>query len=159
MRSKWLTVLLVLSLAVNAGVLATMGYHYYCDASSTSSASCPMSPGDSHLYRSLGLSDLQLSKMEPLARSFHGRLAELGAAIEGKKELMIDLLQKDGDPVTIEKLRNEMAAIQDEIQNEVIVHITETKKILDPKQQQRLFDLMRQSMVRKSSVLSYGGNG
>ena len=159
MRSKWLIVILVLSLAVNAGVLATMGYHYYCDASPTPSAPCPMSPEDSHLYKSLGLSDLQLSKMEPLARSFHGRLAELGATMETKKELLIDLLQKDSNPVTIEKLRNEMAGIQDEIQNEVIVHITETKKILDPKQQQRLFDLMRQTMVRKTSVLSYGGNG
>jgi hypothetical protein len=67
MRSKWLTVLLVLSLAVNAGALATMGYHYYCNASPTASAPCPISPGDSHLYQSLGLSDLQLSKMEPLA--------------------------------------------------------------------------------------------
>ena len=158
MRSKWLTVVLVLSLAVNAGVLATMGYHYYCDASPTPSATCPMSPGDNHLYRSLGLSNFQLSKMEPLAQEFHGRLAKLGAVMEGKKELLIDLLRKDSDPVTIEKLRNEMALIQDEIQNEVIVHITETKKILDPKQQQRLFDLMRQSMVRKTSVLSYGGN-
>jgi Spy/CpxP family protein refolding chaperone len=97
--------------------------------------------------------------MEPLARSFHGRLAELGATMEGKKELLIDLLQKDSDPATIEKLRNGMADIQDEIQNEVIVHIIETKKILDPEQQRRLFDLMRQNMVRKTSVLSHGGNG
>jgi len=96
--------------------------------------------------------------MEPLAKSFHDRLDELGAAMEGRKGLLIDHLQKDSDPVTIEKLRNEMADIQDEIQNEVIVHITETKRILDPQQQQRLFDLMRQSMVRKSSVLSHGGN-
>ena len=159
MRSKWFTVILVLSLAVNAGVLTTMGYHYFLSAPAAPMEPCPISPEDSHLYRSLGLSDLQSSKMEHLARSFHGRLAELGATMEGNKERLIDLLQKDSNPVTIEKLRNEMAAIQDEIQNDVIVHITETKKILDPKQQQRLFDLMRQSMVRKSSVLSYGGNG
>ena len=159
MRSKWLIVLLVLSLAVNAGILATMGYHYYCDASLTPSAPCPISPGDSHLYQSLGLSDLQLSKMEPLARSFHGRLAKLGTAMEEKKESLVNLLsQKDVDPGKVEGLRKEMAGIQGEIQNEVIVHITETKKILDPKQQQRLFDLMRQSMVRKTSALSYGGN-
>jgi len=157
MRSKWLTVVLVLSLAVNAGVLATMGYHYFLSAPSAPMEPCPMSPGDSHLYQSLGLSDLQLSKMEPLARSFHGRLAELGAAMEGKKELLIDLLQKGSDPVGIEKLRKEMAGIQDEIQNEVIVHIAETKKILDPKQQERLFDLMRQSMVRNPLALSSGG--
>jgi len=77
--------------------------------------------------------------------------------MEGKKELLIDLLQKESDPVGIEKLRKEMAGIQDQIQNEVIVHIAETKKILDPKQQQRLFDLMRQSMVRNPLALSPGG--
>jgi Spy/CpxP family protein refolding chaperone len=148
MRSKWLTVVLFLSLAINAGVLATMGYHYYHNASLTSSAPCPLSPGDSHLYQSLGLSNLQLSKMEPLAQKFHGRLAELGASMEEKKGLLVDLLQQDGDPVRIEELRKGMAAIQDEIQKEVIVHIIETKKILDPGQQQKFFDLMRQSMAR-----------
>ena len=157
MRSKWLTVVLVLSLTVNAGVLATIGYHYFLSAPAAPMEPCPMSPGDSHPYQSLGLSDLQLSKMEPLARSFHGRLAELGAAMEGKKELLIDLLETGSDPVGIEKLRKEMAGIQDQIQNEVIVHIAETKKILDPKQQERLFDLMRQNMVRNALTLSSGG--
>ncbi|MGA2468434.1 MAG: periplasmic heavy metal sensor [Thermodesulfobacteriota bacterium] len=148
MRSKWLTVVLFLSLAVNAGVLATMGYHYYHNASLTSSAPCPLSPGDSHLYQSLGLSNLQLSKMDPLAQKFHGRLAELGAIMEEKKMVLIDLLRKDGDPKEIENLRKEMAGIQDDIQKEVITHIMESKKILDPNQQQRFFDLMRQSMAR-----------
>jgi Spy/CpxP family protein refolding chaperone len=151
MKSKWLTVVLVLSLAINAGVLVSMGYHYYVNASTPSSAPCPMSPGDSHLYQSLGLSNLQLSKMEPLAQKFHGRLAELGAAMEEKKEALVTLLQKNSDPVKIENLRKEMAGIQDEIQKEVIVHIMESKKILDPIQQQRFFDLMRQSMTRTQS--------
>ena len=148
MRSKWLILILILSLAINAGVLVSMGYHYYVNASTPSSAPCPMSPGDSHLYQSLGLSKVQLSKMEPLAQKFHARLAELGARMEEKKETLTDLLQKDSDPASIENLRKEMAGIQDEIQKEVIVHIMESKKILDPNQQQRFFDLMRQSMTR-----------
>jgi Spy/CpxP family protein refolding chaperone len=86
--------------------------------------------------------------MDPLAQKFHGRLAELGAIMEEKKMVLIDLLRKDGDPKEIENLRKEMAAIQDEIQKEVITHIMESKKILDPNQQQRFFDLMRQSMAR-----------
>ena len=151
MKSKWLILILVLSLAINAGVLATMGYHYYVNASTPSSAPCPMSPGDSHLYQSLGLSKVQLSKMEPLAQKFHARLVELGARMEEKKENLTDLLQKDSDPANIENLRKEMAGIQDEIQREVIVHILESKKILDPIQQQRFFDLMRQSMTRTQS--------
>jgi protein CpxP len=151
MRSKWLILILILSLAINAGVLVSMGYHYYVNASTPSSAPCPMSPGDSHLYQSLGLSNLQLAKMEPLAQSFHGRLAELGARMEEKKETLTNLLQKDSDPASIENLRKEMAGIQDEIQKEVIIHIMESKKILDPNQQQRFFDLMRQSMTRKEN--------
>ena len=151
MRPKWLILILIFSLAINAGVLVSMGYHYYVNASTPSSAPCPMSPGDSHLYQSLGLSKLQLSKMEPLAQKFHVRLAELGARMEEKKETLTNLLQKESDPADIENLRKEMAAIQDEIQKEVIVHIMESKKILDPIQQQRFFDLMRQSMTRTQS--------
>jgi len=151
MRSKWLILILILSLAINAGVLVSMGYHYYVNASTPSSAPCPMSPGDSHLYQSLGLSKVQLSKMEPLAQKFHARLAELGARMEEKKKTLTDLLQKEGDPANIESLRKEMAGIQDEIQKEVISHIMESKKILDPVQQQRFFDLMRQSMTRTQS--------
>ena len=147
MRSRWLTVVLVLSLAINVGVLASMGYHYYRNTCLTSSAPCPLSPGDSHLYQSLGLSDAQLSKMEPLARKFHGRLSELGAAMGGKREHLVDLLAKDADPAGIENLRREMANIQDEIQREVISHIMETKKILDAKQQQRLYVLIKESMA------------
>jgi Spy/CpxP family protein refolding chaperone len=147
MRSKWLIVVLFLSLAINAGVLGTMGYHYYRNTCLTPSAPCPLSPGDSHLYQSLGLSDAQLAKMGPLAQRFHSRLAELGAAMKGRRELLVDLLAKDGDPSSIEDLRREMASIQDEIQREVISHIMETKKILDAKQQQRLYVLIKQSMA------------
>ncbi len=151
MRKKWLILILILSLAINAGVLVSMGYHYYVDAATPSSAPCPMSPGDSHLYQSLGLSKDQLSEMEPLAQKFHARLAELGSRMEQKKEALTDLLQKESDPATIENLRKVMAGIQDEIQKEVITHIIESKKILDPNQQQRFFDLMRQSMARTQS--------
>ena len=159
MKSNWLTIVLFLSLAINAGVLATMGYHYYVNASAPSSAPCPISPGDSHLYQSLGLSNAQLAKMEPLAQKFHGRLGELAALMEEKKGLLMDLLQKEGDPVRIEELRKEMAGIQDEIQREVISHIIETKKILDAKQQQRFFDLMKQSMTTGKSPWSPTNGG
>src|SRR4030042_4556419 len=146
MRAKWFRFILIPSLAINVAVLATTAYHYYLGASAKTSAPCPLSPGDSHLYQSLGLSDAQLSKMEPLARKFHSHLAELGAIMEGKRESLVDLLAQDGDPTSIKDLRREMASIQDEIQREVISHIMETRKILDAKHKHRFFDLMRQSM-------------
>jgi Spy/CpxP family protein refolding chaperone len=159
MKSKWLILLLILSLGVNAAVLATVGYHFYVNASTFSQAPCPMSPGDSHLYQSLGLSKAQLAQIDPLAQKFHGRLAELGNSMEGKKETLLDLLRKDGDPASIENLRNEMAATQDEIQKEVITHITQIRNILNPSQRQRFFDLMRQSMTHAQSPWSQNTGG
>jgi len=118
-----------------------------------------MSPGDSHLLPVPRPFKYPVGKMEPLAREFHGRIAELGAAMEEKKETLIALLQKDGDPVKIENLPKEMAGIQDEIQKEVIAHITKLKKILDPGQQQRFFDLYapEHDPCAKSLVARNGG--
>ena len=76
-----------------------------------------------------------------------------------EKRDLIALLQKDSDPASIENLRKEMAGIQDEIQKEVITHITESKKILDPDQQQRFFDLMHQSMAHRQSPWSPTNGG
>ena len=157
MKSKLLTAVLVLSLAINAGVLASMGYHYYVSASTLSTAPCPMLPGDTHPYQSLGLSKTQLAKIDPMAQKFHSRIAELGDLIEKKKEVLVTLLQKNSNPGEIENLRKEMAGIQDEIQKEVITHITELKKILDPDQQRRFFDLMRHSMTHAQNPLSTSG--
>ena len=157
MRSKWLTLILILSLAVNAGVLASMGYHYYVSASTLSTAPCSMSSGDHHLYQFLGLSKDQLGKIDPIAQKFHSRITELGTAMEAKRELLVDILAKGGDSAGLENVRREMAGIQDEIQKEVITHITELKKILDPEQQRRFFNLMRQSMARGQNPLSTNG--
>ena len=90
-----------------------------------------------------------------MAQKFHLRTAELGAAMKERKEVFVTLLQGDGDPGKIEDLRKEMAGIQDEIQKEVIIHITELKTILNPDQQRRFFDLMRKSMgTEKNPFLS-----
>ena len=155
MKAKVFMFILVFSLAINAAGLASMGYHYYRNNFLTSSQPSPVSPGDHHLYQDIGLSSQQLARMEPLARKFHLRLTELSASMEGKKENLIDLLsQKDVDPMKAEGLRKEMAGIQDEIQKEVIGHILESRKILDAKQQERFFELMRQSMRGKNSWLA-----
>ena len=153
MNKKGLMIVLVFSLAINASILGTMGYRYYRDSWIVPSVSCPLSPSHQHLYQELGLSTVQLAKMEPLAQKFHGRLADLGAAMKGKNERLVELLgQKDVDQSQVEGLRKEIAGIQDEIQKEVIAHILESKTILDSKQLERFFVLMRQSMARENQL-------
>ena len=148
MKGKSLLFVLILSLAINASILGTMGYHYYRDASLAKDAPCPLSPAHQHLYQQLGLSTPQLAQMEPLAQKFHERLGQLETAMKGKNERLVELLgQKVVDPVQVEGLRKEIAGIQDEIQKEVIAHILETKRILDAKQKKQFFALMSKSMA------------
>ncbi len=148
MKGKSLILVLILSLAINASILGTMGYHYYRDASLAKDAPCPLSPAHQHLYQQLGLSTPQLTRMEPLAQKFHERLGQLESAMKGKNESLIELLgQKEVDPGRVEGLRKEISGIQDEIQREVIAHILETKKILDARQQKQFFVLMSKSMA------------
>ena len=160
MNRKFLIVILTLSLVVNASVMATIGYHYYRNICLTPSAPCPLSPEDSHLYQSLGLSPGQLETMASLSQSFHGRLGELDALIAAKRNLMIDLLGEDViDLPKTETIRKEIAGYQDEIQKEVIAHIAESKKIMTPDQQKRFIELLRASANHGQSNSPFPMNG
>ena len=146
MKGKLLVIVLTLSLVVNASAVATIGYHYWRNSCLTPSAPCPLNPEDRHPYQDLGLSPGQLAKMASLSDSFHRRLGELESAVTAKRNLMIDLL--GGGVIDLprtEAIRKEIAGYQDEIQKEVITHIAESKKIMNPDQQKRFIELLRAS--------------
>jgi Spy/CpxP family protein refolding chaperone len=86
--------------------------------------------------------------MEPLSKLFHARLAALKSKAAVKRDILIRLLEKEElDRRLIEKTRKEIAAIQDEIQREVVVHITQTREILNPEQKKRFFEMLQNSMA------------
>ncbi len=146
MRGKLFFIVLTLSLAVNASAIATIGYHYWRNTCFTPSVPCPLNQEDHHPYQDLGLSPEQLAKMASLAGSFHGRLNELEAGIEARRNLLIDCLgEKEIDLPRTEAIRKEIASYQDEVQKEVIAHIAESKKIMTPAQQKRFIELLRAS--------------
>jgi hypothetical protein len=146
MKGKLLIVVLTLSLVVNASAVATIGYHYWRNRCFMPSAPCPLNQEDHYLYQNLGLSPGQLAKMAALADSFHRRLNELESSVAAKRNLLIDLLgEKEIDLPRTEAIRKEIAAFQDEVQKEVIAHIAESKKIMNPDQQKRFIELLRTS--------------
>jgi len=160
-KQRYLMIVLTLSLAVNAATLATVGYHYWRNTCITSSAPCPLNPSDRHLYESLGLSSEQTARMAVLAQSFHRRMGELDSAVGAKRNLLIDLLGEERpDPVRTEAVRKEIAGLQDEIQKEVITHITVAKKEMNTDQRRRFIELLRLSSNnngRANSPLSMNG--
>jgi translation initiation factor 2B subunit (eIF-2B alpha/beta/delta family) len=98
--------------------------------------------------------------MAPLSRSFHSCLNELESSIEVKRNLLIDLLgENDIDLRQTEKIRKEISVIQDEIQEEVIVHIAESKKIMNSGQQKRFIELLRTSSNNRRLNPPFSMNG
>lgn len=158
MRTKWWTLILIFSLAFNAAVLGVCGYHYYHYTCVAPSTYCPLSPGNRHFYQRLGLSDSQLERMKPLARTFHAKLYKLSRETERKRALLVDLLSREEvNSGRIERLRKNMAGIQDRIQREVIAHIIDVKRVLKPEQKERFFRLLRKSIQQEESWFSKQG--
>ncbi len=148
MRTKVFMSILILSLFINVAILATVGYHYYRNTCLTPSSPCPLNQENHHLYQSLGLSVAQTTKMELLSKTFHSRLETLGATMETKRNLLIDHLEHGGNDFgPIEETRKEIAVIQNAIQKEVVMHIIQTKTILNAEQQKRFFEMLRSSMI------------
>jgi Spy/CpxP family protein refolding chaperone len=160
MRIKALMIILILSLFINVSVLATVGYQYYRNPCLTPSTPCPLNQGDHHLYQSLGLSDAQLTITTPLSKLFHARLEALRSTMDVKRNLLMKLLEMDEiDLCRIEETRKEIAVIQDEIQREVVVHITQFREILNPEQQKRFFEMLRASMKSNRLNQTFPVNG
>ena len=158
MRNKWTTMILVLSLAMNAAVLAVAGYGYYHNSRPPTIAADHSPQGDHHFYEKLGLAPAQLAKMTPMAATFHERLKNLHYEMDEKKDAMIRLVAGESVvPDRIEALRIEMAAIQDGIQKTVIAHVLDVKEILDLNQRKRFFDLLRNSMTQEHGMFTRAG--
>ena len=85
--------ILVLSLAMNAAVLAVAGYGSYHNSSQPTTAAGHSPEGDHHFYEKLGLTPAQLAKMTPMAAAFHESLKSLRSEMDEKKDAMTSLLE------------------------------------------------------------------
>jgi Spy/CpxP family protein refolding chaperone len=157
MRLTRTTGLLIFSLTLNAAVIGAVGYNHFIQPAPSFSLPCAI--GDGHLYQRLGLTDSQLQQIQPLAHDFHSRIADLKSSMEAKKDRLLYLLSREDDPEKLKELQTQMAAAQQIIQNTVIDHITQIKKVLNEKQQDKFFALMAQSMgCGDSLAVPSGGN-
>jgi Spy/CpxP family protein refolding chaperone len=158
MKNRWIEIILVLSLAMNAAVLAVAGYNYFGSSSHPAKTAGHSQVMAHHFYNVLGLSTIQLDKMTPLVDSFHDRWKDLHSKMGAKKDAMINFLESEGESQTqIEALRKEMAAIQDGIQKTVIAHVLDVKEILDSSQRERFFDLLRRHMAQDKGMFVEAG--
>ena len=158
MKNRWMAMILVLSLAMNTAVLAVAGYKYYKRNRDLSEATLHSQERNYHFYEKLGLTPVQLAKMNPMANTFHKNLKSLHSDMEAKKNAMINLLSGENvSPAKIEEIRKEMATIQDSIQKVVIAHVLDVKEVLNPSQRKRFFELLSKSMHQEPGIFIRAG--
>ncbi|MEN6622358.1 MAG: Spy/CpxP family protein refolding chaperone [Smithella sp.] len=159
-KRRGLILLLILSLTINATAVMTVGYHYFQNKCFISSRQpCLLKQTSNHLYKSLGLTQAQLETMTPLSHTFQSRITKLEAAIKNKRSSLVDKLERN-DISQVEVLRLEIAVLQQEMHKEVISHILETGKILNPEQKKQFFILLKSSISNGGPGLTFpvGGN-
>jgi Spy/CpxP family protein refolding chaperone len=149
MQNRWISMVLIVSVAMNAAFIAVAGYGYFRNRSMHAKGASHLLRHGHHHYEALELTQTQLKEMAPIATLFHEQLDHLHDDMEIKKKAMINVLrdEKPGEK-QVDALRKEMAAIQDRIQATVIAHILDVKAILDSGQQEHFFELLNESMSK-----------
>jgi Spy/CpxP family protein refolding chaperone len=145
MKIKILSVLLILSLGINAGVIGTIGFHWIHHRVGQKDDSGFVK----HMQRKLGLSAEQAAILGKGRMELQACIQPARTTIQNKRMELLSLLEKENaySPAT-DALIGDIAQLQMEIERNVIHHSFDTKKILTPAQQNKLYALLRKGMKR-----------
>jgi Spy/CpxP family protein refolding chaperone len=101
------------------------------------------------LHRELGVNEEQWAQIGPRLREFQAAVGELSQKVSAKRSEVIDLVAaEDPDAELIRAKQDEILATKRKIQDLVADHLVAEKEILTPRQQQRLFELLRNRASR-----------
>lgn len=146
MNKKKLFLLLVCSIALNLGFAGAYGFTIISRPKMMPPENCPFTSEYTHLYTTLGLSQMQLERIEPLAKCFHEKAAIIGRQIvEQRNRLVYEMARETVDRAALDAIHRDIAARQSEVQQLVVGHILDMKQVMTPEQRNQFFDSMRRS--------------
>lgn len=137
-RSRLLLFVLILSLALNLGVLVAVGYR------ALGSANAPDSDASfAGLVDYLGLREEQQRRWREAEAVFLAKFAPRAAEIRERRDRLIRaIFADDPDPSAIESERARISALQDAQQRAVIEQLLRERELLDGAQRERLVKLL-----------------
>jgi Spy/CpxP family protein refolding chaperone len=134
MKRNLLQSALVLSLLLNFGVIAALGYHLLAS---------PGHGGETQLADYLGLSEAQRRQWHEKEVDFMRELGSTWEQIRVHRERLIrEVFSDNPDPAVIEAERAAIARLQEEQQRRVLRQLLAERAMLDPSQRVALADLL-----------------
>lgn len=160
MKNNLIRFALAASLLLNLTMLATAGYRYYSHARSWVSPFGKVMDRDKFLFEELSLKPEQSAILKEKAVPFRAEIDNRRKEIAAKrKELVVLLRQSKPDTRAIDAVIREISGKQEAMQRMVAGHMLEMKTSLDPGQQERLFDLIENSMAGSGQASCPPGQG
>ncbi len=151
MKNRILLLVLIGSLAINAGFAVMLGLNFLSRPTEGEAKPCPFTAQDTHLYTFLGLTDEQLKKIEPLAQDFHRQMDAVGSKILNSRSKLVDAMaQEQPDMAAIDEIHKNIFSNQSAMQSIVLAHIMDMKNVLNREQQDKFFQSMRLNFARQS---------
>jgi Spy/CpxP family protein refolding chaperone len=134
MRRRWLVLALLLSLALNAGLVTAILMRHRGHRE-------PMRVPDT------GLPKETQAKLEENFKRFHGRMEQLKSQMRTEREKLLDLLASPApSQEEIQAQQQTIQAISAAMTQTITEHFLEQKKLLTPEQQKKFFDALRRAV-------------
>lgn len=147
MRSNFWKFILAISLILNFSVLITAGYMHYKQSQHRTTPLGFKIEKNRFLFEELSLQPRQMETMKQRALSFHREVDDKRNAIAEKRRKLFALIRADKpETKAIETTINEISSMQKDLQKNIVLHILETKALLNKEQQNKLFDLIENAM-------------
>lgn len=143
MSKRALFILLLLSAAINLGVLGRATYCYSCSRAEAPSAVLGTRPSQISGYADLKLSGLQADQVDNIQAKMQGRLEPLREEMKRLRREFLDLFgARTTDRRALELKIGEMSAVQEQIEKVVADSLLQERDILSPEQQSTLLKLL-----------------
>ena len=134
MRRRWLTLALLLSLAVNAGLVTALVTRH-------------RGGHDRKRIQDLGLPAATEAKLESNFKEFHGRMEDLKSQMRAEREKLLDLIASSAPtPEEIQAQQEKILAISAKMTQTTTEHFLKQKSLLTPQQQKQFFDALRRTV-------------
>ena len=144
MKRNWLLYLVIFSLALNFGTIATLVYLRYQDKAQRLSQEIPPPMAMRALWGTLNLDQAQRQAVRGLFPEHRAKVMELRGELSQKRRELFDLIKGEAPAMTpVQAKVREISDLQGKLEEELVRFLLEFKKRLKPEQHAAFLDQMQ----------------
>ncbi|MFH1941453.1 MAG: periplasmic heavy metal sensor [bacterium] len=148
MKKRFIIFGISLLFIINLSAVSTIGYHRWCRYRSECTYRESLT-GETAFYEQLSLSEKQIETINPIRHAFLARADRMNSSLCEKRTELLDCLKSaEPDSQKINAVLGQIDSMQADLQKNVIHCLLKEKQILTTEQQQRLFSIIKERMLK-----------